>query len=484
MLPMTVRQAMLCMKARLLNPGADTNKQMPSVSIDSRTTTPGQAFFAIVGEKQNGHRFLPEVITGAPGAVILSDIASLASGKFTTLRTDRIWNKNLFDGNATIPFLQVTDTTRALQDLAREIRCQWGGHLIGITGSMGKTTTRHYAASLLEEVGPVHSTSGNFNNHIGLPLCLMSLENNHRVSVVELGMNHPGEIRLLAGICLPDTAVITNIAPVHLEFFASLNKIAEAKAEILENLHPQGLFVYNRDDELLSRLAGGFKGRKRSFGFSDSADVKISGLEIRDINSTSFNLTIAAWKKTVPIILRSTGKAGALNLAAAVAATLEHGLTAAVLASVSSRLEVPGKRGQIFKTGGFTIWDDSYNSNPAALNSLLESIKGLGSFTRIVLVLGDMLELGSQSAELHESCGLKAAESGADALFTVGEEALMISRGASSQGMPTDNIFSFASSAEASEPVRQYIRKGDLVIVKGSRGVKMEKIISRLREEK
>ena len=484
MLPITVRQAMLCMKARLLNPGADTGKPMPSVSIDSRTTAQGQAFFAIVGEKQNGHSFLPEVVAGKPGAVILSDTSALASGKSISLSSDRIWNKNLFDGNVITPFLQVSDTTRALQDLAREIRIQWGGHLIGITGSMGKTTTRHYAASLLEELVPVHSTSGNFNNHIGLPLCLVNLENTHKVSVVELGMNHAGEIRLLAGICLPDTAVITNIAPVHLEFFESLDKIAEAKAEILEKLHPQGLFVYNRDDELLSELAGGFKGSKRSFGFSASADVKISGLEIKDINSTSFNLTISAWKETIPIVLRSTGKAGALNLAAAVAAVLEHGLTPEVLASVSSRVAVPGKRGQIFTARGITIWDDSYNSNPAALVSLLESIKGLSGFKRIVLVLGDMLELGAQSAKLHESCGRKAAESGADALVTVGKEALMISRGAYSHGMPADNIFSFASSSKASEPVRNFTRDGDLVIVKGSRGVKMEKIISSLREEK
>ncbi len=483
MLPITIRQAMLFMKARLLNPGADTYKQMPAVSIDSRTMAPGQAFFAIVGEKQDGHRFLPEVAAGKPGAVILSDTSTLASGKSTALSTDRIWEKNLFDGNVTTPFLQVSDTTKALQDLAREIRIQWGGHLIGITGSMGKTTTRHYAASLLEEVGPVHSTSGNFNNHIGLPLCLINLENNQRVSVMELGMNHAGEIRLLAGICLPDTAVITNIAPVHLEFFAGLEEIAAAKAEILEELGPQGMFIYNRDDELLSDLAGRFKGRTRSFGFSAAADVRISDLEIRDIERTSFNLTIDYWKETVPIVLKSTGKTGALNLAAAVAAVLEHGLTPTVLASVSSRLSVPGKRGLIFKTRGITVWDDSYNSNPAALASLLESIKGLSGFTRIVLVLGDMLELGSQSAELHESCGRKAAESGADALFTVGKEALMISRGAFIHGMPADNIFSFANSSKASEPVRQFAGNGDLVIVKGSRGVKMEKIISSLREE-
>ncbi|MCK5794211.1 MAG: UDP-N-acetylmuramoyl-tripeptide--D-alanyl-D-alanine ligase, partial [Anaerolineales bacterium] len=353
-----------------------------------------------------------------------------------------------------------------------------------ITGSMGKTTTRYYAASLLREVCEVHSTNGNLNNHIGLPLSLTTLENKDAVSLLELGMNHAGEIRLLAGICRPDTAVITNVAPVHLEFFESLKRIAEAKAEILENLSPQGLFVYNLDDQLLTRMASEFQGRKSSFGFSADADVRISDLKIRYIESTSFNLTFKTWNETVPIVLRSTGKAGALNLAAAAAAVIEHGLTPEILASVSSRLSAPGKRGQIFKTAGITIWDDSYNSNPAALAAMLESLKEINEFTRKILILGDMLELGENSAALHESCGRLAAESGAHALITVGKESLMISRGAYSEGMPADNIISFANSAKASEPVRKFVREGDLVIVKGSRGVQMEKIISILRNKK
>ncbi|MFH1965099.1 MAG: UDP-N-acetylmuramoyl-tripeptide--D-alanyl-D-alanine ligase [Acidobacteriota bacterium] len=484
MLRITVRQAMVLMKARLLNPGADTGKQLPAVSIDSRTMVEGQAFFAIVGEKQNGHRFLSNVVAGKPGVVVVSDPSALASGKSRTLQSDRIWNENFYEGNTSASFLQVSDTTKALQDLARGIRNLWNGPLIGITGSMGKTTTRYYASSLLQEVCPVHSTNGNLNNHIGLPLSLINLENHHAVSILELGMNHAGEIRLLAGICRPDTAVITNVAPVHLEFFESLEKIAEAKAEILENLPPQGIFVYNLDDKLVTDLARGFQGRKISFGFSADADVRISDLEIRDIETTIFNLTIDIWKETVPVVLRSTGKTGALNLAAAAAAVIEHGLTPEILASVSARLSAPGKRGQIFKTRGITIWDDSYNSNPSALTSLLESVKEIRGFTRIILVLGDMLELGSLSAALHESCGRRAAESGAHALFTVGKEALMISRGAYSEGLPADNIFSFSSSSKAAKPVREFVREGDLVIVKGSRSVKMEKIIANLREEK
>ena len=484
MLRITIRQAMLLMNARLLNPGADTSKQMPSVSIDSRTLAEGQAFFAIVGENQDGHRFLPEAVGKKPGVVVVSEQPALDSGKSELLVTDRVWNKNLADGNINTAFLKVADTTRALQELARGIRELWNGHLIGITGSMGKTTTRHYVSGLLEEICPAHSTSGNFNNHIGLPLSLMNLENHHQVSVLELGMNHAGEIRLLSGICRPDTAVITNIAPVHLEFFDSLEKIAEAKAEILENLMPGGLFVYNRDDELLTGMANSFPGRKKSFGFSAEADVRISGLEIKDIETTVFNLEGSAWKDSVPIRLRSTGKAGALNLAAAAASLLDLGLTPEILASVSSRICAPGKRGQIIKTGEITIWDDSYNSNPVALESLLETIKEIRGFQRIVLVLGDMLELGSSSLELHEACGRKAAESGAHTLFTVGKEALLISRGAYGQGMKADNIFSFNNSAEASEPVRKFVRGGDLVVVKGSRGVKMERIIAKLREEK
>lgn len=484
MLRMTVRQAMLLMDAKLLNPGADTEQQMPSVSIDSRTMKEGQAFFALIGERLDGHGFLREVLERKPGLVVLSETSALNFRKSRTLLTDRVWNDNYYDGNLRVPFLHVADTTRALQDLARGIREFWNGHLIGITGSMGKTTTRYYASSLLNEIRPAHSTSGNFNNHIGLPLSLTQLENRHEVSILELGMNHPGEIRLLSGICRPDTAVITNVAPVHLEFFENLEEIARAKAEILENLRPGGNLVYNTDDPLISDMAARFAGPKISFGFSEEADVRISDLEIRDIGSTSFLLKVRPWDKALPIHLSATGTSGALNFAAAVSALIQHGLSPEKIVAAAPGLSAPEGRGEIFEAGGITIWDDSYNSNPTALISLLESIRGLKKFSRIILVLGDMLELGEHSPELHESCGRAAADSGADALFTVGKDSLMISRGAYVQGLPADNIFSFAASSDAAEPVKEFTREGDLVIVKGSRGVKMETIIEHLKEGK
>ena len=483
MYPLTIRQAMIFMKARLLNPGAPTEGLMPSVSIDSRSINEGQAFFAIVGEHMDGHNYLGEVMGKRPGTLVISDSSNLYPGDTTLLDTDRTWGKNLFDGNLSIPFLQVEDTTRALQDLAGGIRSLWGGHLVGITGSMGKTTTRHYAACLLEDVYPVHCTKGNLNNHIGLPLTLLDLEKRHKLSILEMGMNHAGEISRLSGICRPDTAVITNIAPVHLEFFNSLEDIASAKAEILEHLAPGGTFVYNLDDRLLCALAEDFHGPKVSFGFSAGADVRISDLVITDIESSSFTLTVKSWPEPVKLELNAAGKPAALNLAAAVASVIQHGLTPDILASAVPRLSSPEKRGRVSETRGITVWDDSYNSNPAALGTLLESLKDLQGFKRIILVLGDMLELGVKSPELHEECGRKAAESGARVLFTVGNEARLIGKGAFKSGLSAENIFSFSNSSEAAEPLKKFAAAGDLVVVKGSRGMKMEHIINRLREE-
>lgn len=483
MLEMTIRQAMLMMKGRLLNPGVNTDKRMPPVSIDSRTFREGEAFFALVGNRLDGHQFLREVLQADPGVVVLSDRTPLDGRKDRVLVTDVVWNDNFYDGNLRTSFLQVEDTTKALQDLARGIRKMWNGPLIGITGSMGKTTTKYYASRLLERVSRVHSSSGNFNNHVGLPLSIANIEDSHQISILELGMNHPGEIRLLSDICRPDTALITNVAPVHLEFFEDIEEIADAKAEILENIRPGGRLVFNLDDELISARTENFDGRKITFGFSEAADVRISDLVINGIDDTSFTLRVRQWDADLPLRLKATGKTGAYNLAAAVAASIDHGLEPEMVAETVPGLLSPDRRGTVSKVKGVTVWDDSYNSNPSALHSLLESIRGLEGFGRIVLVLGDMLELGVRSAELHESCGRAIAGSGAAALFTVGKDSLMISRGAYAEGFPADRIFSFASSREAAAPIRNFVREGDLLIVKGSRGVKMEAIIEYLNEE-
>jgi len=483
MLEMTIRQAMLMMKGKLLNPGADTEKKMPPVSIDSRSIEKSEAFFALVGERLDGHNFLREVLPAGPGLVVLSDRTPLDERKGRVLITDVVWNDNFYDGNLRVPFLQVEDTTTALQDLARGIRELWGGPLIGITGSMGKTTTKYYASRLLKKTLRVHSSSGNFNNHIGLPLSVTTLEDSHQISILELGMNHPGEIRRLSEICRPDTALVTNVAPVHLEFFESIDEIADAKAEIIENIRPGGRLVFNLDDELIAERAADFNGRKITFGFSETADVRITDLEINGIDDTSFKLNVSKWDTTLPLRLKATGKSGAFNLAAAVAATLDYGLEPDMVTEAVPSLLSPEQRGTVRQVKGVTIWDDSYNSNPAALISLLESIRGLEGFGRIILVLGDMLELGERSAELHESCGRAVAESGAAALFTVGKDSPMISRGAYAEEFPADQIFSFASSGEAAVPVKNFLLEDDLLIVKGSRGVKMEAIIDHLKEK-
>ena len=446
--------------------GRQANRPLPRVVIDSRQVKPGDCFFAIKGDRLDGHDFLEAAMERGAAVGVCSRTPDLDAGAFE----DRI-------------FLRVADTTRALQELAAELRRRWGRSLVGVTGSMGKTTTRTFTARLLESGHQVLQSPANFNNAFGVPLSLLLLEERHDLAVLELGMNHAGEIRRLAQICRPDLAVITNVAPVHLEFFASVDEIARAKGEILEDMPPAGVFVYNADDHRVADLASAFHGRRVSFSLERKADVQVTDVQVVDSNSTRFILR-AGWGES-SFRVAFVGRHHLYNLAAAVAAARTLGLSREQIEGAIPGLSPLPMRGKIraLEMSGsrrIRILDDSYNSNPQAVRMVLEAVGQSAGSGRRILALGEMLELGPESAVWHRRVGRMAARIEPHLLAAVGAGARPVLEGAREAGLTNGRTLYFGTSEEAAEYLSGFICSGDFLLIKGSRGVGMERIAALL----
>jgi len=428
-------------------------------AIDSRLARAGDLFFALIG-KRDGHDFIPQAAAnGALGAVVSANGA--APGKDFAL-------------------VRVEDTVRALQDLARSVLADTPVPVVGITGSVGKTTTKEFTAELLSSRFSVLKSEKNFNNHLGLALSILKLEKGHQVAVVEMGTSAPGEIACLTRIAPPDISVITNIHPVHLQFFGSLEGIASAKKEILDGTKAGGTAVLNGDDSQVARIAASWKGRRVVFGRSPACDVRASHVRPRGYDGLSLELTYGGKKAAIdlPFIYESFIE----NFLAAAAAAYAMSLPMEAVIAKASSLKPCAMRGTLILLGkDIRLLDDSYNSNPDALNAALKAL-ALLSAARRVAVLGDMLELGEKEGEFHAAAGRMAARSGWDLLVTVGPLARRMAEGATAAGMNPKRIISFADSDEAAEGIVPLLRKGDLVLVKGSRGVRMERIVESLKE--
>jgi UDP-N-acetylmuramoyl-tripeptide--D-alanyl-D-alanine ligase len=430
---------------------------------------PGDLFVAIRGERFDGHAFVAAALAaGAAGAVVA------ARGAVPPVA-----------GQAgTAPLLiQVADTTRALQDAARAVCRRSGAKVIAITGSAGKTTTKEMTAELLSAKYTVFRNRGNLNNHIGLPLSLLELVTRPDVAVVELGMNHAGEIRTLIGIAEPDVRVWTNVGDAHLGFFASADAIADAKAEILEAARKTDLLVMNADDQRIRTRASAFSGRILTFGLSADADVRASGVEHRGLDGMTATVTTPRGEARVETPLPGSGNLLNLLAATAVATDLDVPLTEIV--ERARRMKPAARRGEVLRLpGGVTVVDDSYNSSPAALERALETMRAATGSARKVAVLGEMLELGSHAARLHAQAGRLAAESGIDLLFAIGGDgAQALAFAAANGGMPSNAVLYVPTSGEAAEIVARKVRAGDLVLVKGSRGVRTDLVVDRLKVE-
>ena len=429
-------------------------------NIDSRLSEPGELFFALVAER-NGHDFITQAADrGASGAVISQKIIPP------------------FDDFALI---KVPNTLEALQKLAQNTLSEHPVKVVGITGSIGKTSTKEFTSALLAKRFKVLKSEGNFNNHLGLPLSILKLRQDHEIAVLEMGMSHLGEIKRLTQIAPPDVAAITNVQPVHLEFCESMQNIARAKKEILEGLRPEGTAVLNGNDPWVNKLSSEWRGEKIFFGFGKNWDISARNIQKTGLERMTFELNYGGQRENV--ILPTFYESTLSNFLAAAAIAYIFSVPLKSVKECALQLKPFARRGTVFRLkNGRTLIDDSYNSNPAALETTLQSVAALPA-KRKVAVLGDMLELGEDSPKYHVSAGKMAVKCHFDLLVTVGPLSKHMAEGAREEGMPADRVFSFEDSPEAAEKLGEILEKGDLILVKGSRGIKMEHIVEKLQEE-
>lgn len=436
------------------------------ISIDSRTISPGELFVAIKGSSHDGHAFAGEVIEkGIKGLIAdRQHTEKLPCGK---------WEK---DG---VLCVAVEDTVKALGDLAAYNRIRAGVSVVAITGSNGKTSTRQMTSSILSRRFDLLSTTGNLNNEIGLPLTLLKLRPTHKLAVVELGMNHPGEIARLAGICRPDIGIITNIGPAHLEGVNSIEGVMNAKGELLEGITPGGTAILNADDERVMRLAQKAAGNVILFGHSENALIRALSVESKG-TSTSFMLRLP--KESITVNLPVPGKFMVSNALAAASAGYLFGMNACdIKAGLENFSPVKGRMSIFTMQNGITIIDDSYNANPGSMEAAIKTLTGLMGNKRGILVAGDMLELGTHSEDMHCKIGALIAESGIARLYATGEFSGKIAEGAVEKGMDHSAIFT-GSHEDIIDDLKSRLKSEDWVLVKGSRGMRMEKIVLKLKE--
>ena len=433
-------------------------------AIDSRRVKDGDVFFAIRGAQLDGHAFVSEAIRRGAVGVVVSDASSAGLG----------------DGMAEAPFVIVVgNTTRALQLLARFIRRASEARVVAITGSVGKTTTKEITAALLASRYRVFRNEGNLNNHIGLPLSLLELRHRPEIAVVELGMNHAGEIRTLVEIAEPELRVWTNVAAVHSAFFDSLEAIADAKAEILEGATSTTQLVANANDPRVMARTSRFPGQISTFGVDTNADVRAT--DVRGLGLAGMAATLYSSVGSAEVRTSLLGEGNVVNILAAVTVALRFQVPLETVLPTVATFAAQPQRGNVIRLGGVTVVDDTYNSSPAALQQALRAMSVETGCRRRVAVLGEMLELGEQSSVLHEACGRVAVDAGFDRVVAVGgAPAQALVDGAIAAGLPPASVAALSTSEEAAELVRQLVQDGDLVLVKGSRGIRMDRIVERL----
>jgi len=421
-------------------------------SIDSRTVGPGQLFFAVKGERLDGHDFVEQALEkGAVAAVVRRN----QLGRYPK----KAW------------LLAVDDTLVALQTLATAVRKLWGKPLIAVTGSAGKTTTKEAIAHVLSGRFRVLKSEGNFNNHFGLPLMLLKLEPEYDVAVIEMGMSHAGEIRALARIAQPEIGVVTNVAPVHLEFFDSLAGIARAKYELIESLPASGVAVLNADDDYVSQFGRGFKGKVVMYGTRATADVRAEKIQSKGREGVEFDVVIDGVREHASLPL--VGEHNVLNGLAAVAVGLERGMKPSEAVGALATLVPAEKRGQVLQVGNITVINDCYNSNPKALEAMVDALAAMAGKRRIA-VAGEMLELGAAGETMHRQAGQHIAEKKIDVLLGVRGLAEAMVSAAKQAGMRAEFV---VASEEAGEWLAREAQDGDVVLLKASRGVKLEKAL-------
>jgi UDP-N-acetylmuramoyl-tripeptide--D-alanyl-D-alanine ligase len=439
----------------------DTSAEAVGYSIDSRTVGAGELFFAVTGERLDGHAYVATALENGAIAAVVSNIWVVPSE---------------VDETRLLKVAECNDCVlSALQKLARAVRHEWGGRVIGVTGSAGKTTTKEAVAQVLSAKFRVLKSAGNLNNGFGLPLQLLRLEPEHEVAVIEMGMNHTGEIAALAKIAEPNWGVVSNVAPVHIEFFDDgIAGIAAAKYELIEALPADGIAILNADDEWVRDFGRGMGDRAVFYGLSDTAEVRAENVVEVGIEGVDFD--VVTQDDRVSVKLRLLGRHSAMNALAAIAVGLRSGISLAECAAAIGEMRAGDKRGEIVRWRGVTLINDCYNSNPRALDAMVDALMAMPA-ERHIVVAGEMLELGETSAELHAACGLRMAELGVDTVIGVRGLANTLVDAAEKAG----SLATFVDTPEeAGAWLAANLLKGDAVLLKASRGVRLERALSAL----
>ncbi len=418
-------------------------------SIDSRTIAPGDLFFALRGPNNDGNLYVEEVLRKGAVAAVANESSEKHNG----------------------PVLTVPDTLRALQDTAMWALGEWRGEVIGVTGSAGKTSSKDVIAAMLSVGIRTGKTIGNLNNHVGVPLSILRLPQDARVAVLEMGMNHAGEIRDLCRIAKPRIGVVTNVGHAHIEAFESIEGIALAKRELIESLPPDGIAVLNADDPRVSRFREVHPGRTVTFGLNAGADFRAEDVAF---HADSATFTVRGIPFETPVL----GRHSVLNILAGIAVASLYGIQPAQLTEVVKTLKAPSMRGERLVHEGVVIFNDCYNSNPDAARVMIDLLRDTHA-TRRIAVLGEMLELGRWSEALHREVGCYVARSGIDVLVGIRGEACHLVDAARQAGLAVNAAFFYPDAVTAGEKLREIARPGDAMLFKGSRGVHVEEALER-----
>ena len=460
---MTAGKILSPIKGELLRGSRD--RSFLGISTDSRTVGKGQLFWALKGETFDGQDFVKEAIKKGAVAVVVN----------------KEWVLDL-PANTRASIIAVQDTLKALGDLARQWKRRFDTRVTAITGSGGKTTTKEMTYAILSLEGLTLKNEGNFNNLIGLPLSLFLLDKSHRYAVLEMGMNRPGEIGRLTEIADPDIGVITNVGRAHLEGVGSIEGVARAKVELLDKMAPRALAILNGDDRILMQAAAAI--RKKPVTFGQGLQNTVRADKIRNLGREGFSFDIH-WKgKSFSVRLRVPGFHNVNNALAAAAIALSLNLSTDHIQEGLSRFEgIKGRFKVVPLPDGSILIDDTYNSNPSSLRLALESIKPLaGQDRRVIVALGEMLELGEETEAGHVEAGEMVADTGADWLMALGDHAPEMIRGAVDKGFPRRRAIRVKDHKEMGAKILEVMKPGDLVFLKASRRIGLERVAERLRE--
>ena len=444
----------------------DLSRPFTGVVIDSRNISADDIFVAITGEVHDGHTFTSNIVDqGVRGLVISrhkADQLPISAWK-----------------TSDVGCIAVEDTTRALGDMAAFNRLRSNASVVAITGSNGKTTTRRMTTAVLDRQYDTLTAVGNFNNDIGLPLTLLEISTGHQWAILELGTNNPGEIARLAEICSPDIGVLTNIGPAHLEGLGSIEGVAQEKGDLLKSLGPGGKAILNADDPRVIQLASNTKAEVILYGLSREATIRAEDIE-ETKQTTSFTLIFAG--ESIAVHLNAPGRFMVSNALAAAAVGRQIGLSCeTVKAGLEAFKPVSGRMNIRDMPGGIHLIDDTYNANPESMKAAFATLNTMRAGARGVVVIGDMLELGAQVKSLHRKVGARAARSGISRLYAYGDFAADVRNGAHDEGIPSTDTFE-GTHDEIVEDLKIWLQPGDWLLVKGSRGMAMEKVIRKLQQ--